>query len=146
MGTRQGSPILISPQASTHSHHCSKPTDGPTAVSTCVWMTATFSHGTPPTACYAPVLSHATLTAWPGSNLITSFSLERAGLAIECDKDDAIFYSPTRARPDTHGHRPSTITVPAGVATQLTVNCSDNVRYFWDARYRRGPTYWKDFS
>jgi hypothetical protein len=59
--------------------------------------------------------------------------LERAGLTIEGDKTEAIFYSPT-ARPGTHGLRLATITVLAGEGTQLSVtapsvNCSDNVRY-----------------
>jgi hypothetical protein len=63
------------------------PTDGPTVVSTCMWTTATFSHGAPPTAWY-----EADCLAW----------LERAGLTIEGNKIEAIFYSPTRARPDTH--------------------------------------------
>ena len=54
----------FSPQPSTHSHYYSKPlTDDPPAVSTCMWTMATFSHGAPPTACYAPVLYDATLTA-----------------------------------------------------------------------------------
>ena len=55
--------------------------------------------------------------------------LERAGLTIEGDKTDPIFYSLTRARPDTHGLRPSTIPVPIGEGTQLRVNISDNFRY-----------------
>src|SRR6266852_2055496 len=55
--------------------------------------------------------------------------LERAGLTIDSRKTKAIFYSLTRARLDTHGPRPSTITVPAGTGELTTVNCADNVRY-----------------
>ena len=55
--------------------------------------------------------------------------LERAGLTIDKGKTEAIFYSLTRARPDIHGLRPSTITVPTGEGELTTVNCTDNVRY-----------------
>jgi hypothetical protein len=72
----------------------------------------------PGTACYALrtrlVSRYADCLAW----------LKRPGLTTE-----AIFYCPTRARPDTHRLRPSKITVPAGEGTQLTVNCSNKVRY-----------------
>jgi hypothetical protein len=63
------------------------------------------------------------------TRLVSRYADCLAGLTIEGDKTDAIFYSPARARPDTHGLRPSTITIPTGEGTQLTVNCSDNVRY-----------------
>ena len=55
--------------------------------------------------------------------------LERAGLNIDKGKTEAIFYSLTRARPDIHGPRPSTITVPTSEGDLTTVNCADNVRY-----------------
>jgi hypothetical protein len=55
--------------------------------------------------------------------------LEKAGLTIDGGKTEAIFYSLTRARPDTHGLRPGTITVPTGEGGRTTINCSDNVRY-----------------
>jgi hypothetical protein len=55
--------------------------------------------------------------------------LERAGLSIDSGKTEAIFYSLTRARPDIHGLRPSTITVPTSEGEPMTINCSDNVRY-----------------
>jgi hypothetical protein len=72
--------------------------------------------------------------------------LERAGLTIEGDKPNAILDSLTRASQTPTDFDPAQITVPGGEGTQLTVNCSDNVRYFWDPHYRRGPMYWKDFS
>ena len=55
--------------------------------------------------------------------------LKKAGLAINDGKTEAIFYSLTRARPDTHGLRPSTITLPMSEGVRTEVNCSDNVRY-----------------
>jgi len=55
--------------------------------------------------------------------------LERAGLTIDGGKTEAIFYSLTRARPDIHGPRPSTITIPTSEGELTTINCSDNVRY-----------------
>ncbi len=55
--------------------------------------------------------------------------LESAGLTIEKEKTEAIFYSLMRARPNVHGLQPGTITVPSGRGGQSTVHCSDNVRY-----------------
>ena len=76
-------------------------------------------HGAPPTGWYAQSYLTLRYLAWS----------KRVGLTIEGDNTEAIFYSLTRAWPNTHRLRPSTITVPAGEGTQLTVNCSDNIRY-----------------
>ena len=93
VGEPQGSQSPSFSQASTHSHCYSKPTDGLTAFSACVWTMATFSHGAPPTGTRL-ISRHADCLVW----------LERVGLTIEGDRTEAIFYSLTRARPDTHGH------------------------------------------
>jgi hypothetical protein len=55
--------------------------------------------------------------------------LHNAGLSIENEKMEAIFYSPPKLRPDSHGNRPSTIAIPADDTGKLTIQCSDTVRY-----------------
>ena len=68
------------------------------------------------------------------SRLVARFTeclawLERAGLSIDSRKTEAIFYSLMQAHPNTHGQRPSTITVPTSEGEPTTINCTDNVGY-----------------
>ena len=55
--------------------------------------------------------------------------LNKAGLSIESEKTEVIFYSPHKPRPQTHGPRPSSITLPSNDTEEITINSSDDVRY-----------------
>jgi len=55
--------------------------------------------------------------------------LGRAGLSIESEKTEVIFYSRTKPRPDLHGQRPASIRIPAADGEELTVQSSDTIRY-----------------
>jgi hypothetical protein len=55
--------------------------------------------------------------------------LRKVGLSIESEKTDVIFYSPAKPRPDSHGQRPASITIPSTDDINVTIQATDNVRY-----------------
>ena len=55
--------------------------------------------------------------------------LLKAGLSIESEKTEVIFYSPNKPRPDTHGRRPDSIVLPAPGQNEISIPSLNNVRY-----------------